>query len=70
MEDSEEFYLGSAELVERNLDQRIEQLFLLLKGKNREKVRLILELQLTDTANSWKLNADGTYTSLSSKRLG
>ena len=70
MEDSEEFYLGSAELVERNLDQRIEQLFLLLKGKNWEKVRLILELQLTDTANSWKLNADGTYTSLSSKRLG
>ena len=70
MEDSEEFYLGSAELVERNLDQRIEQLFPLLKGKNREKVRLILELQLTDTANSWKLNADGTYTSLSSKRLG
>ena len=41
MEDSEEFYLVSAELVERNLDQRIEQLFLLLKGKNREKVRLI-----------------------------
>ena len=70
MEDSEEFYLVSAELVERNLDQRIEQLFLLLKGKNREKVRLILELQLTDTANSWKLNADGTYTSLSRKGLG
>ena len=70
MKDSEEFYLGSAELVERNLDQRNQQLFPLLKGKNREKVRLILELQLIDTANSWKLNADGTYTSLSSKRLG
>ena len=64
MEDSEEFYLVSAELVERNLDQRNEQLFPLLKGKNQEKVRLILELHLTDTANSWKLNADGTYTSL------
>jgi polyphosphate kinase len=62
VEDSEEFYLGSADLMERNLDRRIEQLFPLPKGKNREKVRRILELQLTDTVNSWELGPDGTYT--------
>jgi polyphosphate kinase len=64
VEDSAEFYLGSADLMERNLDRRIEQLFPLPKGKNREKVQRILELQLADTANSWELNADGTYTRL------
>jgi polyphosphate kinase len=61
MDDAEEFYLGSADLMERNLDQRVEQLFPIPNGRNREKVRRILELQLADTVNSWELKPDGTY---------
>lgn len=57
----EEFYLGSADLMERNLDRRVEQLFPLPEGRNREKVRRIMELQLADTANAWKLKSDGSY---------
>jgi polyphosphate kinase len=60
----EEFYLGSADLMERNLDRRVEQLFPLPEGKNREKVRRILELQLADTANAWELKPDGSYESV------
>lgn len=59
--EDEEFYLGSADMMERNLDRRVEQLFPLPKGKNREKVRRIMELQLADTANAWGLKPDGSY---------
>lgn len=59
--DDEKIYLGSADLMQRNLDRRVEQLFPLREEAHRQKVRRILDLQLLDTVNSWELKADGSF---------
>jgi polyphosphate kinase len=63
--DDEKIYLGSADLMQRNLDRRVEQLFPLREQRHRDKVRRLLELQLADTANAWELKSDGSYERLS-----
>jgi polyphosphate kinase len=59
--DEEKIYLGSADLMQRNLDRRVEQLFLLREKRHRDKVRRLLELQLADTVNAWELGSDGAF---------
>jgi polyphosphate kinase len=59
--EEEEIYLGSADLMQRNLDRRVEQLFALREARHREKVRRLLELQLADTVNAWELKPDGSF---------
>ena len=59
--EGEKIYLGSADLMQRNLDRRVEQLFPLREERHRKKVRRLLDLQLDDTANAWEMNADGDY---------
>ena len=63
--EDEKIYLGSADLMQRNLDRRVEQLFPLREARHRHKVRRLLDLQLSDTANAWEMNPDGDYTRLS-----
>ena len=65
--EDEKIYLGSADLMQRNLDRRVEQLFLLREAHHRKKVRRLLDLQLSDTANAWEMNGDGDYTRLRPK---
>ncbi len=59
----ERIYLSSADLMQRNLDRRVEALFpvedLGLKTVIRQQ---ILDLCLADTVKARQLNADGTYT--------
>jgi polyphosphate kinase len=57
----ERIYLGSADMMQRNLDRRVEQVFPLREERHREKIRRVLELQLADTANAWELRADGSF---------
>jgi polyphosphate kinase len=59
--EGEEIFLGSADLMQRNLDRRVEQLFPLREQRHRDKVRRLLELQLADTVNSWELRPDGSF---------
>jgi polyphosphate kinase len=59
--EEEKIYLGSADLMQRNLDRRVEQLFPLREERHRDKVRRVLELQLSDTVNSWELGPDGSF---------
>src|ERR671914_1153613 len=66
-EEDEEIYLGSADLMQRNLVRRVEQLFPLREQRHRQKVRRLLDLQLSDTANAWEMNEDGDYTRLHPK---
>lgn len=57
-----ELYLGSADLMPRNLDHRVEVLFPVLDAEIRERVlRDILQAQLRDTVNAWNEKPDGTY---------
>ncbi len=60
-DEDEKMYVGSADLMQRNLDRRVEQLYPLREARHREKVRRLLELQLADTANAWQLQSDGSY---------
>jgi len=63
----ERIYLGSADLMQRNLDRRVEQLFPLREQRHRDKVRRLLELQLADTVNAWELRPDGSFEQLHPK---
>jgi polyphosphate kinase len=65
--DDEQMYLGSADLMQRNLDRRVETAFPLREKHHREKVRRLLDLQLADNANGWELGPDGTFERLHPK---
>jgi len=58
----EEYYLGSADWMPRNLNRRVEVVFPILDSDSRARLRQILEIYLSDTAKSRRLMADGTYT--------
>src|SRR5829696_426480 len=65
--DDEKMYLGSADLMQRNLDRRVETAFPLREKRHREKVRCLLDLQLADNVNGWELGPDGTFERLHPK---
>ena len=58
----DEMYIGSADLMPRNLDRRVEVL-VPIRGKELRETLLrdMLETHLADTAKAWKLSADGAY---------
>jgi polyphosphate kinase len=57
-----ELYLGSADLMPRNLDHRVEILFPVLNAEIRERIyNDILLAQLRDNVNAWREKSDGTY---------
>ncbi|MDQ3386073.1 MAG: polyphosphate kinase 1, partial [Actinomycetota bacterium] len=63
-EEEEKIYLGSADLMQRNLDRRVETTFPLREEHHRRKVRRLMDLQLADTVNAWELKPDGTHEEL------
>lgn len=65
--EDEKMYIGSADLMQRNLDRRVEQVVPLREEAHVRKVRRILDLQLADTVNGWELRNDGSFTRLESK---
>ena len=60
-EDDDRMFLGSADLMQRNLDRRVETAFPLREKRHRDKVRRLLDLQLVDNTNGWTLKADGEF---------
>jgi polyphosphate kinase len=60
-EEDEKIYLGSADLMQRNLDRRVEATFPLREERHRRRIRRLLKLQLADTANAWELKPDGSF---------
>jgi len=59
--DGVELFAGSADLMERNLDRRVEVLFPLGEAEVRSKVEEILAALLADTSNAWELRPDGAW---------
>ena len=53
--------IGSADLMERNLDRRIEVLFPVADAELQARLLEILDLDLADDTNAWKLAADGRW---------
>jgi polyphosphate kinase len=58
---AEQIYLGSADLMRRNLSHRVEILFPVASPKLIRRLKDILELQLADERKSHRLQSDGTY---------
>ncbi len=56
-----ELYIGSADLMERNLDRRIEVLTPVRDLELQGRLLEILDLVFTDDVNAWTLHADGSW---------
>ncbi len=57
----EEYYIGSADLMGRNLESRVEVVTLVENEALRQELRLILDVQLGDQRRAWDMHSDGTY---------
>ncbi|MEJ2424459.1 MAG: polyphosphate kinase 1 [Candidatus Thiodiazotropha sp.] len=57
----EEYFIGSADLMQRNLMHRVEVLVPVESPALRQELRLILDVQLSDKLNAWDMQQDGTY---------
>lgn len=58
---NEEYYIGSADCMKRNLESRVEVVAPVEDKQLREELRLIMDIQLTDRRNSWDMQPDGNY---------
>jgi polyphosphate kinase len=56
-----QLYLSSADLMERNLDRRVEAAFPIEGKKLQQRVYNVLELYLTDNTSALLLQSDGQY---------
>ena len=57
-----EWYVGSADLMERNLDRRIEALTPILDPSLQAELDVILDTMLADDRRAWTLEPDGGWT--------
>ena len=55
-------YIGSPDLMTRNLDHRIEILAPVESARVRHEIHAIFDSALADDTNTWLLGADGTWT--------
>jgi polyphosphate kinase len=54
--------IGSADLMHRNLDRRVEALVRISDEGHVDWLRTLLEMEADDTTSSWHLEADGSWT--------
>jgi polyphosphate kinase len=59
--EDQQLYLGSADLMRRNLYNRVEILFPVLDPRLRLRIMRLLGTSLADNQAAWELNADGAY---------
>ena len=57
----EEYYIGSADLMQRNLEQRVEIVVPVEAPALRAELRTVLDLHLADERNAWDMQPDGSY---------
>lgn len=57
----EEFYIGSADLMTRNLESRAEVVVAIEDKALVERLREYLDLQLSDQRSAWDMKSDGSY---------
>ena len=57
-------FMGSADMMSRNLDRRIEVLAPVLDENIRRTLLGVLRLQLADNMQAWELRSSGAYVRL------
>jgi len=58
---NEEYYIGSADCMKRNLESRVEVVAPVENQKLREELRILLDIQLMDRRSAWDMQSDGSY---------
>jgi polyphosphate kinase len=56
-----EWYIGSADLMDRNLDRRVEAMVPVEDGEARNRIAEIVDVMLQDDRRSWQLGADAGW---------
>lgn len=59
--EAEEYYIGSADCMSRNLNSRVEVLVPVEGAAEQATIRELLNLQLSDTRGGWMMRQDGSY---------
>ena len=54
-------FIGSADMMHRNLDRRVEALVRLTQPDHIKEARDLFELSMADTSSTWHLGADGKW---------
>jgi len=57
----EEYFIGSADLMRRNLGHRVEIVAPVEEPELQKELRFILDTQLSDTRLGWEMCSDGSY---------
>ena len=58
---NEEYFIGSADCMTRNLESRVEVVTPVEPPELRQKLRQILDVQLNDRRSAWDMQSDGSY---------
>ncbi|MBA3393919.1 MAG: polyphosphate kinase 1 [Deltaproteobacteria bacterium] len=56
-----EFYIGSADAMQRNLEKRVEVLVPVEDPRLQAEIRHVLDIQLSDQRGAWDMQPDGSY---------
>jgi len=59
--DDPKVYLGSADMMHRNLDRRVEVLVRLSQPEHFQTIQDLFDLAMSDQISSWKLNSEGQW---------
>jgi polyphosphate kinase len=65
---AEELYIGSADLMHRNLDRRVEVLVRVAADELKRRLCGILDLALADITGSWRLGKSGKWSRITSTK--
>ena len=57
----EEYLIGSADAMKRNLESRVEVVVPVEEAGLRQELRTLLDIQLNDRRNAWEMQSDGNY---------
>ena len=57
----DEIYIGSADMMQRNLDRRVEALRPVKSPELKQQLKLLLDLAFADNSSAWTLNAEGEW---------
>src|SRR5690606_2639672 len=60
----EEYFIGSADCMKRNLESRIEVIVPVEDPALRAELRAVLDVQLAPNSDAWLMQPDGTYVRL------
>ena len=60
----EEYFIGSADIMKRNLEERVEVMTPVEPKVLQAELRRLLDIQLKDRRGAWEMNFDGEYVQL------